>query len=90
MDEKVRIVLSLTGETMSAARDLACELGLTAEEVMELLIERSLFEKKLSNHEKNMIKGYAYMGTINTQMAEEAVAFDNEAQLSSEEYLAGV
>ena len=47
MDEKVRIVLSLTGETMSAARDLACELGLTAEEVMELLIERSLFEKKL-------------------------------------------
>ncbi|MBQ3379772.1 MAG: hypothetical protein IJG50_07930 [Clostridia bacterium] len=90
MDEKVRIYLGLSKKTASAAKELAFELGLTTEEVMELLIERSLFEKKLSANEKNMIKGYIYMGTINTQMADEAIAFDNEALSASEEYLSGV
>ncbi|MBR2743383.1 MAG: hypothetical protein IKD89_07315 [Clostridia bacterium] len=90
MNKKVRITLNVGEEVLSRADSLALELGLSREEVMELLIERSLFYKKLSDNEKNMIKGYAYMGTINTQMANEAVAFDNEALDASEEYLAGV
>ena len=90
MDKKIRITLCVDSELIRDIDELSLELELSREETAQLLLERSLYEKKLSDIEKNMIKGYVHMGTINTEMAHEAITSDNEAMASSEEYLAGV
>ena len=90
MDKKIRITLCVADELLCDIDALASELSLSRDDTVQLLLERSLYEKKLSDIEKNMIKGYAVMGTINTEMANEAITSDNEAVKASEEYLAGV
>ena len=90
MDKRIKIAAEISEELFCEINALATELSLSREEIIELLLERSMHEKILSENEKNMIKGYAEMGTINKQMADEAVISDNEAMCISEEYLAGV
>lgn len=89
MNSKTKLELNIDKETYRDIESLSAELGLSKEEMAEFLIERSLYDKKISDFEKNMIKGYASMGTLNVKMAEDAVTSDNEALALAEEYLIG-
>ena len=88
MNEWEQITITLPKEIVNKMDELAKNLEVERSRIVVSALESYIMQKKSSENRKKMIKGYIEMGTINLELANDALNADNEVNQYYEEILA--